>query len=194
MHDTPAKGIFGDDFRFVSSGCVRVQDVRDYVAWLLKDNPGWGRDQIDEVIRSGQRLDVKLTTAGQRLLGLCHRLGDARRHRPVPPRHLPSRRRRPRAARLGDPASRWRRRRNRRAGRPGGCGPAASRGLTLILDLSSKIRRACYPAQSRWIEARLRRRENGRDSLGATNGTLKPTKDVFARKPASANGWRHVRF
>ncbi len=61
MHDTPEKGIFGDDFRFVSSGCVRVQDVRDYVAWLLKDNPGWGRDQIDEVIRSGQRTDVKLT-------------------------------------------------------------------------------------------------------------------------------------
>jgi murein L,D-transpeptidase YcbB/YkuD len=60
MHDTPSKGIFGDDFRFVSSGCVRVQDVRDYVAWLLKDNSGWGRDQIDEVIRSGQRVDVKL--------------------------------------------------------------------------------------------------------------------------------------
>ena len=39
---------------------MRVQDVRDYVAWLLKDNPGWGRDQIDEVIRSGQRTDVKL--------------------------------------------------------------------------------------------------------------------------------------
>jgi murein L,D-transpeptidase YcbB/YkuD len=62
MHDTPTKGIFGDDFRFVSSGCVRVQDVRDYVAWLLKDNPGWSRDQIDEIIRSGQRLDVKLAT------------------------------------------------------------------------------------------------------------------------------------
>ena len=61
MHDTPEKGVFGDDFRFVSSGCVRVQDVRDYVAWLLKDNPGWGREQIDQVIRSGQRLDVKLT-------------------------------------------------------------------------------------------------------------------------------------
>ena len=60
MHDTPEKGVFGDDFRFVSSGCVRVQDVRDYVAWLLKDNPGWGRDQIDAVIRSGEREDVKL--------------------------------------------------------------------------------------------------------------------------------------
>jgi L,D-transpeptidase YcbB len=61
MHDTPSKGIFGDDFRFVSSGCVRVQDVRDYVAWLLKDTPGWGRDEIDAVIRSGDRQDVKLT-------------------------------------------------------------------------------------------------------------------------------------
>jgi murein L,D-transpeptidase YcbB/YkuD len=60
MHDTPSKGIFGDDFRFVSSGCVRVQDVRDYVAWLLKDTPGWSRDQIDTAIDSGQRLDVKL--------------------------------------------------------------------------------------------------------------------------------------
>ncbi|MDB5644209.1 MAG: murein L,D-transpeptidase [Hyphomicrobiales bacterium] len=62
MHDTPAKGIFGDDFRFVSSGCVRVQNVRDYVAWLLKDTPGWTRDQIDEAIRSGQRVDARLTT------------------------------------------------------------------------------------------------------------------------------------
>jgi murein L,D-transpeptidase YcbB/YkuD len=61
MHDTPEKGVFGDDFRFVSSGCVRVQDVRDYVAWLLKDNPGWSRDQIDAVIRSGQQQNVKLT-------------------------------------------------------------------------------------------------------------------------------------
>lgn len=60
MHDTPAKGIFGDDFRFVSSGCIRVQNVRDFVAWLLKDNSGWGRDQIDAAINSGNRIDVKL--------------------------------------------------------------------------------------------------------------------------------------
>lgn len=60
MHDTPAKGIFGDDYRFVSSGCIRLQNVRDYVAWLLKDTPGWSRDHIDEVIRSGNRVDVRL--------------------------------------------------------------------------------------------------------------------------------------
>lgn len=60
MHDTPEKGIFGDDDRFVSSGCIRIQNVRDYVAWLLKDTPGWDRAHIDQVIRDGGREDVKL--------------------------------------------------------------------------------------------------------------------------------------
>jgi L,D-transpeptidase YcbB len=62
MHDTPAKGIFGDDFRFVSSGCIRVQNVRDYVQWLLKETPGWGRGEIDAAFESGKRIDAKLTT------------------------------------------------------------------------------------------------------------------------------------
>ena len=60
MHDTPEKGVFGDDNRFVSSGCIRVQNVRDYVQWLLKDTPGWSRPQIDEAIRSGSQVNVKL--------------------------------------------------------------------------------------------------------------------------------------
>jgi murein L,D-transpeptidase YcbB/YkuD len=59
MHDTPAKGIFGDDYRFVSSGCVRVQNVRDYIYWILKDNPQWTRDAIDAAMRSGQRIDAR---------------------------------------------------------------------------------------------------------------------------------------
>ncbi|HVB90300.1 MAG TPA: L,D-transpeptidase family protein [Beijerinckiaceae bacterium] len=61
MHDTNEKGIFGDDYRFVSSGCVRVQDVRDFVAWLLEDNPGWDRNKIDDVIASGKQVNVTLT-------------------------------------------------------------------------------------------------------------------------------------
>ncbi|HZH12516.1 MAG TPA: L,D-transpeptidase family protein [Microvirga sp.] len=60
MHDTPSKGIFGDDFRFVSSGCIRVQNVRDYIEWLLKDTPGWSREQIDAVFKSGERIDARL--------------------------------------------------------------------------------------------------------------------------------------
>ncbi len=32
MHDTPLKNLFGEDFRFHSSGCMRVQNVRQLVA------------------------------------------------------------------------------------------------------------------------------------------------------------------
>ncbi len=61
MHDTPAKNLFGENARFHSSGCVRVQNVRSLVEWLLKDNPeGWDRRRIDEAIRSGERIDAKL--------------------------------------------------------------------------------------------------------------------------------------
>ncbi|WP_018697713.1 L,D-transpeptidase family protein [Amorphus coralli] len=59
MHDTPAKNLFGQDFRFHSSGCVRVQNVRELITWLLEGN-GWDRAQVDQTIRSGERLDVKL--------------------------------------------------------------------------------------------------------------------------------------
>ena len=60
MHDTNSKGVFGDDFRSISSGCVRVQNVREYITWLLKDTPGWGREKINEAIESGRRVDATI--------------------------------------------------------------------------------------------------------------------------------------
>ncbi|KQO54258.1 MULTISPECIES: L,D-transpeptidase family protein [unclassified Methylobacterium] len=62
MHDTNSKGVYGDDFRFISSGCVRVQNVREYITWLLKDTPGWGRDQVEQAIESGKRVDATLSS------------------------------------------------------------------------------------------------------------------------------------
>jgi murein L,D-transpeptidase YcbB/YkuD len=61
MHDTPAKNLFGEDMRFDSSGCVRVQNVRELVNWLLVETPGWSRQEIDAVIKSGERKDAKVT-------------------------------------------------------------------------------------------------------------------------------------
>lgn len=60
MHDTPFKNLFGEDDRFHSSGCMRVQNVRDLVYWLLADTPGWSRPEIDEVIKTGERKDARL--------------------------------------------------------------------------------------------------------------------------------------
>jgi murein L,D-transpeptidase YcbB/YkuD len=60
MHDTPLKNLFGEDMRFHSSGCVRVQNVRELVNWLLIETPNWARPEIDDVIKSGDRKDAKL--------------------------------------------------------------------------------------------------------------------------------------
>ena len=60
MHDTPYKNLFGDDVRFDSSGCMRIQNVRDLVVWMLSETSGWSRIEIDDVIKSGERKDAKL--------------------------------------------------------------------------------------------------------------------------------------
>jgi murein L,D-transpeptidase YcbB/YkuD len=60
MHDTPSKNLFGEDFRFASSGCMRVQNVRELVYWILAETPGWSKPEIDEVIKSGERKDAKV--------------------------------------------------------------------------------------------------------------------------------------
>ena len=60
MHDTPAKNLFGQNARFHSSGCVRVQNVREMGGWLLAETPEWPRERIDQAIRTGERIDAKL--------------------------------------------------------------------------------------------------------------------------------------
>ena len=60
MHDTPLQNLFGDDFRFHSSGCVRVQNVRELVTWLLDGTRGWSREEIDQVIKSGEQKTARL--------------------------------------------------------------------------------------------------------------------------------------
>lgn len=60
LHDTPSKTLFGSSYRFHSSGCVRVQNVREFVTWVLGQTAGWDRLSIDDVIRSGERLDVRI--------------------------------------------------------------------------------------------------------------------------------------
>jgi L,D-transpeptidase YcbB len=60
MHDTPLKNLFGDNFRFHSSGCVRVQNVRQLVYWLLDETKGWTPQKIDASIESGEQINARL--------------------------------------------------------------------------------------------------------------------------------------
>ncbi|KAB0680707.1 L,D-transpeptidase family protein [Aureimonas leprariae] len=61
MHDTPQQSLFSKLMRFDSSGCVRVQNVRDLVVWLARDEPGWDRQHIERVIAARTREDINLT-------------------------------------------------------------------------------------------------------------------------------------
>ncbi|MGL5362830.1 MAG: L,D-transpeptidase family protein [Bosea sp. (in: a-proteobacteria)] len=59
MHDTPKKELFRSDVRFHSSGCARVQGVKDLATWLLEGTE-WTREAIDSEIAKGERKDIKL--------------------------------------------------------------------------------------------------------------------------------------
>ncbi len=69
MHDTPSKGLFGGDYRFLSHGCVRVQGVYDYAAWLLQGTGGgpsggvWDKAALEAKIKEGAPFDIKLAKA-----------------------------------------------------------------------------------------------------------------------------------
>lgn len=64
MHDTPSKRFFNAQDRFFSHGCVRVQDVKDFAAWLLEGAGGdWDRHSIGAAIAIGERKDVRLPKA-----------------------------------------------------------------------------------------------------------------------------------
>ncbi|WP_425350490.1 L,D-transpeptidase family protein [Phyllobacterium myrsinacearum] len=61
MHDTPQQGNFNKLMRFDSSGCVRVQNVRDLNVWLLRNTPGWDRQTMDATIKSGVNTPIAVT-------------------------------------------------------------------------------------------------------------------------------------
>lgn len=60
MHDTPQQSLFNQLERFHSSGCVRVQNVRDLVTWLLRDTDGWNRQRFEQTIKTGESTPVQL--------------------------------------------------------------------------------------------------------------------------------------
>ena len=107
MHDTPSQSLFNKLMRFDSSGCVRVQNVRDLVTWLLRDTPGWDRQHFEQTIKSGENTPVQLADAGAGLFHLYLGLVDGRRRRAFPRRHLRPRRRRRAADHVRRSNRRW---------------------------------------------------------------------------------------
>ncbi|MGE0151142.1 MAG: murein L,D-transpeptidase [Reyranellaceae bacterium] len=60
LHDTPDRRLFALGDRYFSHGCVRLQNPRVLAAWLLRDNPQWTPEAIDEFIATGVTQRVAL--------------------------------------------------------------------------------------------------------------------------------------
>ncbi|SDG70902.1 Putative peptidoglycan binding domain-containing protein [Pelagibacterium luteolum] len=60
LHDTPQQTLFSENARFHSSGCVRVANVADFVAWILQDS-GYDIIGVNGAFASGERLDVSVS-------------------------------------------------------------------------------------------------------------------------------------
>ncbi len=55
IHDTPQKHLFSLQERAFSHGCIRVQDLVQLAAFVLKDDPEWSVNRINAVLDSGKR-------------------------------------------------------------------------------------------------------------------------------------------
>ncbi len=60
LHDTPAKALFGQNSRFHSSGCVRVEGIDQVATWLLRDNGGWDINAVHAMFASNENVNVPL--------------------------------------------------------------------------------------------------------------------------------------
>jgi peptidoglycan hydrolase-like protein with peptidoglycan-binding domain len=65
LHDTPTKNLFTAGARYLSSGCVRVEQVHVLVNWILNGQDGWNPARIEQMASSSGSLDVKVNDAPQ---------------------------------------------------------------------------------------------------------------------------------
>jgi murein L,D-transpeptidase YcbB/YkuD len=60
LHDTSSPQLFERWDRFLSHGCMRVAVALDLARYLLKDDPQWPPQRIQEVLDSGETVRVRL--------------------------------------------------------------------------------------------------------------------------------------
>ncbi len=60
FHDTPAKSLFQKDKRAYSHGCIRLKDPEKMAEFVLRDQPEWTPEKIQDAMNSGDQKFVKV--------------------------------------------------------------------------------------------------------------------------------------
>jgi murein L,D-transpeptidase YcbB/YkuD len=63
LHDTPSKSLFNRTVRTFSHGCIRVEEPFRLAKLLLRDDPRWTEERVDQAIADGKRRSVSLPRA-----------------------------------------------------------------------------------------------------------------------------------
>jgi L,D-transpeptidase YcbB len=61
LHSTPAQALFSETRRDFSHGCIRVENPQALAEWVLRNNPGWTRERIEEAFKAQKEQQVNLT-------------------------------------------------------------------------------------------------------------------------------------
>lgn len=54
LHRTPATELFSRTRRDFSSGCIRVEKPAELAAWVLRNNPGWSIERVQQEMENGK--------------------------------------------------------------------------------------------------------------------------------------------
>jgi len=60
LHDTPSKGLFNQEKRTFSHGCIRISDPMKMIKFLLRSDTSWTDQKIDSSLHSGVEKYVPL--------------------------------------------------------------------------------------------------------------------------------------
>jgi murein L,D-transpeptidase YcbB/YkuD len=60
LHSTPSQAAFSQTRRDFSHGCIRVEDPRALAVWVLRNNPGWTKEKVEEAFKAQKEQQVNL--------------------------------------------------------------------------------------------------------------------------------------
>jgi L,D-transpeptidase YcbB len=63
LHDTPTDSLFARASRSFSHGCVRLENPQALAEYVLRDQPEWTQERIQQAMQAGQERTVKLRSA-----------------------------------------------------------------------------------------------------------------------------------
>jgi len=61
LHSTPSQAAFSQTRRDFSHGCIRVADPKALAVWVLRNNPGWTKEKVEEAFKAQKEQQVNLT-------------------------------------------------------------------------------------------------------------------------------------